>query len=417
MNKWSKILIGIASLLILGISYLIITEVEFNVKIIELPSSANAKCLDGSNYRFQLIKGSGEGIDKFLLSFNGGGWCGSEVKSPSSTIEACRNRALTSVGKSIPSFSFTLSKYQRIYSSKEKYNPTFHNWNKIVISYCDGFGHQSNVDNYGLYFRGLNNTLGVLNYAINNLNFKQAESVIVTGFSAGGLAAMTWANYIDSLTEKKNNTYVLVDSGLFYNIPSKNGVYYLEKIMKEMMKYSGNNSLLLNSYCPIKDRDEIYKCFLPDYIIPSLKMPVLLIQNMYDSAAINSLVRYNCMMNKHYFGNCSQIEIEEIKKMGMEYQMRLNQVIKEHPNISVWMPKSFGHTFIVFSTLWDNEKYSIKNIKLMDMISNWYKDSHDGKKTQYTNSFVSDENEHKLFLYKDWVYYCITYNILTIPGL
>ena len=53
----------------------------------------------------------------------------------------------------------------------------------------------------------------------------------------------------------------------------------------------------------------------------------------------------------------------------------------------------------------------------MDMISNWYKDSHDGKKTQYTNSFVSDENEDKLFLYKDWVYYCITYNILTIPGL
>ena len=187
--------------------------------------------------------------------------------------------------------------------------------------------------------------------------------------------------------------------------------------MKEMMKYSGNNSLLLNSYCPIKDRDEIYKCFLPDYIIPSLKMPVLLIQNMYDSAAINSLVRYNCMMNKNYFDNCPSNEIEEIKKIGMNYQIKVKNIIKENPNISAWMPKSFGHTFIVFSTLWDNEKYSIKNIKLMDMISNWYKDSHDGKKTQYTNSFVSDENDLKLFSYKDWIFYCITYNIGTIPGL
>ena len=98
MNKIQKISVIFISLIILIVSYLIITEIEFNVKIIELPSSASAKCLDGSNYRFQLIRGSGEGIDKYILSFYGGGWCGSEVNSPSSTIEACRKRALTVAG-------------------------------------------------------------------------------------------------------------------------------------------------------------------------------------------------------------------------------------------------------------------------------------------------------------------------------
>ena len=117
---------------------------------------ANAKCLDGSNYRFQLIKGFGNGQDKFLLSFEGGGWCGSEAKAPSSTIEACRKRALTPLGTHSSLCSFTLSRFQRLFSNKPQYNPEFYNWNKVVIKYCDGFGHQSNTDNYVMIEESIN---------------------------------------------------------------------------------------------------------------------------------------------------------------------------------------------------------------------------------------------------------------------
>lgn len=417
MNKLLKVLLTVISILVLILSFVIVKEVEFNVSVIELPKEANAKCLDGSNYRFQLIKGFGKGQDKFLLSFEGGGWCGSEAKAPSSTIEACRKRALTPMGTKASSFSFTLSRFQRLFSNKPQYNPEFYNWNKVVIKYCDGFGHQSNADNYGLYFRGLNNTLGVIKYLEDHLSFKQAESVIVTGYSAGGLAAITWSNYIDSITTKPNNTYSIIDSGLFYNIPSKEGFYPMEVVMKGLSRYSGNNTLLLNSYCKLKDEDEQYKCFLPDHILSEVKVPMLIIQNVYDLATIGSTSHYNCMFNKNFFDNCTPKEKEEIKKIGINFQIKMKQLVKENKNITAWLPKLLGHSFIVFSSSFDSDLLSIQGVKIMDMINNWYRDTHNNKKSKYTNTIFVDENDDKIPLYKDSVYYGITYNLFTIPGM
>jgi len=40
--------------------YLFLFEIEY-MPIIELDDSYNAKCLDGSNYRFNFVEGKGEG--------------------------------------------------------------------------------------------------------------------------------------------------------------------------------------------------------------------------------------------------------------------------------------------------------------------------------------------------------------------
>lgn len=417
MNKISKFLLFLSSIIILILSYLIITEIEFNVKVIELPPESGAKCLDGSNYRFQLMKGSGNGQDKFLLSFDGGGWCGSEAKLTSTTIEACRKRALSFVGKKALPFAFTVSRVQQIFSSKKEYNPEFYNWNKVVIKYCDGFGHQSNNDNYGLHFRGLNNTLGVIDYLKKNLNFKQAESVIVSGFSAGGLASLVWGNYIDAQTDKKDNTYIIPDSGVFYDLTAKDGNHYLNKIMKELIKYSGDNSKLLKTFCKIQNEDELYKCFLPESIFENIKLPILLVQNLYDTAVVGSLYREDCLFHKNFIDNCSKKDMDAIYDIGKTYISKYRQLVKEHKNISAWIPRTLGHTFIVFNQYYDSETSKPKGISLMEMMTQWYRDVHAGKKSKYVNELIMEEDDKHIKEYKDWVYYTLAYNLFTIPGL
>ena len=129
-------------------------EVEFNIEIIELPEKYNARCLDGSPYKFTIVKGYDEGINKFLIYFEGGGYCGSEIR-PTTIIESCRKRALGNKGKSTSFiYEFTISRFMRLMSKKKKYNPTFYNWNKITIKYCDGMGHLSNLDKLDYFLEG-----------------------------------------------------------------------------------------------------------------------------------------------------------------------------------------------------------------------------------------------------------------------
>ena len=114
-----KIIIIFLSLIILFISFIIYKELEFNIESIELPKKYNAKCLNGSPYKFQYIKGFNEGINNFIIYFEGGGYCGSELR-PTTTIESCRKRALTSKGKNTLFPFFTLSRYMKLFSNKKK---------------------------------------------------------------------------------------------------------------------------------------------------------------------------------------------------------------------------------------------------------------------------------------------------------
>ena len=213
--------LSIPVLILSVLIYLILFEIEY-IPIIELEDSYNAKCLDGSNYRFNFIQGKGEGKNKFFLYLEGGGWCGQETLGDN-FVQSCFKRASTSLGSKIGFLnSLVISRLVRLLSSKEKYNPNFYNWNKVFVRYCDGssFISDRTYEKNGtkIYMYGKNNFLGVLNYLKYNYNFTNADSVILSGFSAGSFSTLIYANYIDSLTTKKNNTFIISDSGFFYDL-------------------------------------------------------------------------------------------------------------------------------------------------------------------------------------------------------
>jgi len=59
---------------------------------------------------------------------------------------------------------FFYSNRRKLFSSLQQYNPILYNWNKVEIKYCDLSAYLSNVNKYGLYFRGKNNILSLLYY-------------------------------------------------------------------------------------------------------------------------------------------------------------------------------------------------------------------------------------------------------------
>ena len=91
----------------------------------------------------------------------------------------------------------------------------------VFLKYCTGTGHQGYkkdpIDYKGqkLYFRGQYATIGQLNAIDKLYKLFNATEIIVTGQSAGGLAAMLWANYIASKALNTTKVLCLADSGIF----------------------------------------------------------------------------------------------------------------------------------------------------------------------------------------------------------
>ena len=393
MSIISKIVLSIFSFLILIIGYIISNEVEFNSTIIQLPIESNAKCLDGSPYKFILIKGKDSGIKNFLLYFEGGSWCGTDVK-PKPSIEECRKRALTNLGKNTFSINikYIFSRFTRFFSNKEKYNPSFYNWNKILIKYCDGFGHISNKNSYGLYFNGINNTLGILNYLKKNFDFENADNIVISGYSAGGLAALLYSNYIDSITKKKNNTIVIADSG-FLNLIDydkiKEGENDVKKVFKDVVKYSGNNDIILKHVCKYyNNSEEKYLCMLPEGYVENIKIPVLIMQNSFDSWKMRHILKESCFLSFKFLNKCNKEQIDNIIKYGEKLNDRMIEYFKKKENFSFWINRLIGHTLTIFNSQIYGDKYKINNIKLGDFIKEWVE-----------NNLFKNKRKHVFYIY------------------
>ena len=408
MSLISKIILLLTSLIILLLGYLISTEIEFTPKFIELPLESKAKCLDGSPYKFMYIKGRDSGIKNFLLYFEGGSWCGTDVK-PKPTIESCRQRALTNLGKNTFGINLKVifSRFTRFFSNKEKYNPSFYNWNKIFIKYCDGLGHISNTNSYGLYFNGLNNTLGVLNYLKKNFDFEKAENVVISGYSAGGLAALIYSNFINNLTIKKNNTIVIADSG-FVNLIDydkiKEGEDDIRFVFKNVMKYSGNNDIILKTICKYYNNpEEKYLCMLPEGYIEQIKLPVLIIQNSFDAWKMRHILKESCFLTYKFLKGCNEKQKDNIIKYGEKLNKRIEEHFKVRDNFSFWINKLLGHTLTIFNYKIYGDKYKINNITLGDFIKEWVDNNLYKNKKKHV--YYTNQNNSLIDDYKDIYWY------------
>ena len=117
--------------------------------------------MDGSTPAYYFAQGEGDGINRFLFHFQGGGWCYNEREC----YEAAVHNAPwpPSSTKHLPE----KMSYPREYNGGMGYlnyqkenNPLLYNWNIVMVIYCDGGSFASDnetvVDGERLQFRGKN---------------------------------------------------------------------------------------------------------------------------------------------------------------------------------------------------------------------------------------------------------------------
>lgn len=163
------------------LAFLIINTYSAHLFKKVLLTDSDALCLDGSKGAYYIIEG--KITDKFLISFEGGGWCGSAT-GLTQTLESCLARSTTVLGSST-SYADTISQSTGILSDVADNH--FKDWTIARLKYCDGTGHQGykkdpvSYKGKDLYFRGHNVTIGQLNSMDAIYNFFSASEIAVTG--------------------------------------------------------------------------------------------------------------------------------------------------------------------------------------------------------------------------------------------
>ena len=402
--------LSIPVLILSVLIYLILFEIEY-IPIIELEDSYNAKCLDGSNYRFNFIQGKGEGKNKFFLYFEGGGWCGQETLGDN-FVQSCFERASTSLGSKIGFISsLVISRLVRLLSSKEKYNPNFYNWNKVFVRYCDGssFISDRTYEKNGtkIYMYGKNNLLGVLNYLKYNYDFTNADSVILSGFSAGSFSTLIYANYIDSLTTKKNNTFIISDSGFFYDLDEKK--LKVNKLVQKAYEYSTNHTEIVNLFNYYCDKEYIekepWKCLSGEYFVYNIKVPILSFQNLYDAWITRVINGNDCWFNKNFIKNCSNEQMEKIYREGNLLIEKIHKYPR-YDHITLFYYRKLGHMLTYYNWIWDDKNFSIDGLTINDIIKLRYETVSSGKEMK-KREFIEKDNTH--IESKDFYFYYTIY--------
>lgn len=112
------------------------------------------------------MAGNGDGANKFVIYFEGGGWIGGRTLTD--TLNSAYDRSYGSLGSSWGKAATREWGNTGIFARNQQNNPNFYNWNEVHVNYCDGTGHQGykkepiTVRERVLWFRGEKNTKAII---------------------------------------------------------------------------------------------------------------------------------------------------------------------------------------------------------------------------------------------------------------
>eukprot|EP01052_Picozoa_sp_SAG31_P038638 SAG31_NODE_5202_length_2678_cov_30.889492_2_plen_353_part_00 len=254
-----------------------------------------ASCLDGSSYVFYFRAATNPGAArKWSFHIQGGGWC--------PNVEDCAERALTYLGSSVSGcIGCSNTSWQDmelmqgcegnrwcgpLISASEAVNPLAHDWNAVVLRYCDGssfLGSSTSPlehDGKNLFSRGRYNLEGAFSHLIRAKGLGNASTVIVGGDSAGGLATYLNIDRIADWIHQANQFNGLPDahivgvpdSGFWPDDPELHwiGDRSFSSDFKGMYHLHGGPLPALPKHCKWQGSDPT-KCLHPQYFAEEIE--------------------------------------------------------------------------------------------------------------------------------------------------
>jgi hypothetical protein len=157
----------------------------------EAAAKAGAVCLDGSPGGYYWRPGTGADANKFLLVFNGGGWCVGGTTEAGK--QACADRATGKLGSSK---SWSPSLHEDVHGMTNTnctINPAFCRWSVAYMYYCDGVSFSGDAAEpvvvpggkvSPIFFRGKRLLDANLASLMQTRGLRTATAVVLSGHSA-----------------------------------------------------------------------------------------------------------------------------------------------------------------------------------------------------------------------------------------
>jgi len=166
------------------------------------------KCLDGSDWFFGARTGSKNGVydEDIHIFFMGGGCCWTEDNS-----HQCSTKIPLSADDS--RLGILLNYFLHGLLSEDSRN-AFKDYTLVLVPYCSGDLYIGTPNgNSGLNHNGANMTFTVLDWV--GEVFPGAKNVLISGESAGAMAAVAYASIIRSIFSEATNVTYFSDSALY----------------------------------------------------------------------------------------------------------------------------------------------------------------------------------------------------------
>eukprot|EP00908_Phaeocystis_cordata_P007202 Transcript_17843.p1 GENE.Transcript_17843~~Transcript_17843.p1 ORF type:complete len:539 (-),score=47.82 Transcript_17843:130-1683(-) len=291
---------------------------NFKLHVLSPEKAGAGVCLDGSPPGFYYSPASPSSYNSsWLLHLVGGGWC--------TDLEACSVRSNTDRGTSRAWQDFPDSQRKSLLSSQPALNP-FHRFNKAVLMYCDGAsfsGHVEEPISFGgkrLYFRG-RQVLASLIRALLKMGLAEAQQVLLTGISAGGLAAILQGDHVQSLLPPSVERFKVISFAGWFRSDKAACRDAAECPWMEAMR-NAQSLHDMRSSLDARETDCLRKngwaCIHARYAAPRSKAPVFLVESSLDSWQLSNIWRgpkgandeHGCVGS--HFANCTAKELGQL---------------------------------------------------------------------------------------------------------
>lgn len=251
-----------------------------DITYVQSAVAKGAVCLDGSPPAYHLDKGSGTGVNSWIIQIEGGGWC--------NNVTTCLARKGTRLGSSRQMAK--LLAFSGIFNNKPQFNPDFYNWNRVKIRYCDGSSFTGDVEAVNpateLYFRGARIFVAVMQDLLEK-GMKNAENAILSGCSAGGLASILHCDSFKALLPIGTKVKCFADAGFFINTKDISGAQHIQDYYHDVVTLHGSAKNLPRS-CTSKMNPSL--CFFPQNVAKVIQTPLFVVNADIDSWQIKNIL-------------------------------------------------------------------------------------------------------------------------------
>jgi hypothetical protein len=297
----NSVLLAVTAFALFGAAH-VSAEVRLSAKglmhlhLLNNTAQSGAVCLDGTPGGFYFSPATNPAnSNKWQIYFQGGGWCYDEID--------CWGRSSGNLGSS-KNWPKTGS-LGGIVSSNCTVNPDFCSYNRVWMVYCDGNSFSGNraealpvrgldgkVKN--LYFRGRRIIDATLEALSLHFGMSLADTVMLTGCSAGGLATYLHTDYVHlqlkTIFAKGLKKFKAVSiSGFFLQHKNVNGEPVYEDEMKNIFELA-NSTNGLNAKCiAAMPSSEQWKCNFAQYAYAYTESEIFPLNSALDSWQTNCI--------------------------------------------------------------------------------------------------------------------------------